>query len=367
VGTHVPPAPDLAYDLSAWSHDARQSLHMRLREARITPQWRGTTLVVPATSRADVDRHIAGLTGGHAGSATGVATTAPAGAPAGGGSPAAVPAPPGWYPDPWQVTPVRWWDGLAWTGYTAAPSRERAWFPPRRRQDDTPGLEGGGLALAGFLAAEVLAVALALAAIALGATRHSTGVLVASQLGLWAALLTACVLAVRRHGTGSLRQLGLTRVGWRDAGVGLVAAAIGRLGTVVLVAPFIPLLPNRTVRTNGFTTQLHRDALTVILVVAIVTVGAPFVEELFFRGLVQSVFTRRWGTRVAVFAQAGCFAVVHYQVGMSLAEVAVTFVTIGSFGVYLGVLRWRYERLAPGMVAHAAFNLVAVALVLSLT
>ena len=366
MATQLPPAPELAYDLSAWSQDARRSLHVRLREAGIGPRWRGATLVVPATSRADVDRQIAGLTEGRAATEPVPASTGPAGGHSGGGF-AAAPPRPGWYADPWRVTPVRWWDGRAWTGYTAAPSPERAWFPPRRAQDDAPGLEGGGLALAGFVVAEALAVGLALTTIALGASRHSPGVLVASQLGLWTALLTACVLAVRRHGTGSLRQLGLTRIRWRDVGVGLVAAVVGRIGTVVLVAPFIPLLPNRTVRTNGFTTQLHRDTLTVLLVVVIVTIGAPFVEELFFRGLVQSVFTRRWGARVAVVAQAGCFVVAHYQVGMSLGEVLITFVTITAFGVYLGVLRWRYDRLAPGMVAHAAFNLVAVVLVLSLT
>jgi Protein of unknown function (DUF2510) len=27
--------------------------------------------------------------------------------------------PPGWYPDPWRLARVRWWDGYAWTAYTS--------------------------------------------------------------------------------------------------------------------------------------------------------------------------------------------------------------------------------------------------------
>jgi Protein of unknown function (DUF2510) len=25
--------------------------------------------------------------------------------------------PPGWYPDPWRMAQLRWWDGQHWTGY----------------------------------------------------------------------------------------------------------------------------------------------------------------------------------------------------------------------------------------------------------
>src|SRR5690349_10108370 len=27
--------------------------------------------------------------------------------------------PPGWYPDPWQAAPSRWWDGEQWTAHVA--------------------------------------------------------------------------------------------------------------------------------------------------------------------------------------------------------------------------------------------------------
>jgi membrane protease YdiL (CAAX protease family) len=99
----------------------------------------------------------------------------------------------------------------------------------------------------------------------------------------------------------------------------------------------------------------------------IVVVGAPFFEELFFRGLVQGALTRRYGARVAIAAQAVAFGLVHYRVGMSLALFVTTWVTIGATGFLLGVLRWHYDRLGPGMVAHACFNAVAVAIIIAVS
>jgi hypothetical protein len=271
--------------------------------------------------------------------------------------------PPGWYADPSGEAPQRWWDGRGWTAFTGPPPPERPWFPPRGVTDEQVGVRGGGLALGGFVTAEVLGAGIAIALLVAGLSSQSVVVLLLSQFGLWAGLFGACVLAARRYGNGSLRQLGLAGIRRQDVGVGVLAAFIGRIATVVLVAPFIPLLPTKTVRGSSLTNGLTSSTLTAVVLALIVAVGAPFFEELFFRGLVQSAITRRWGARVAVFAQAACFAAAHYQVGMGLAETFITFLTIGALGIYLGVLRWRYQRLGPGMVAHATFNLVAVLLV----
>jgi membrane protease YdiL (CAAX protease family) len=361
--TAAPPQPSpagLAYDLSAWGDDPRRSLDSLLRGSGIEHRWQPDgILVVPAAARPAVDRHLSSLTGGGPSAAP---SSVPVVAP-----PPPVAPPPGWYEDPWRLHPLRWWDGRAWTGHTGPPPPERPWLPPRRPPDDTPGMRGGGLALAGIVGGFALGLGLGYLALALGVARGSATILVVSQLGLWAGLLSACVVAVRRHGSRSLRDLGLARLRWRDVGPGLLGAWVGRVASIVLIAPLIPLLPQRTVRTNGFTTDLHRDLPTVVIAVLFVTVGAPLVEELFFRGLVQSVFTRRWGARVAVFAQAACFGVVHYQYGMTGWDFLVTFIAIASTGILLGVLRWHYQRLGPGMVAHAAFNAVAVILVLALT
>ena len=100
--------------------------------------------------------------------------------------------------------------------------------------------------------------------------------------------------------------------------------------------------------------------LALVVVAVIVVIGAPFFEELFFRGLVQGALQSRVGARVAVVVQAILFGAVHYQVGMGMGTFAITFAVVGASGLLFGVLRWHTHHLAPGMFAHAAFNLVAV-------
>jgi membrane protease YdiL (CAAX protease family) len=295
--------------------------------------------------------------------------------------PAPVPLPPaGWYPDPWRVEPWRWWDGNQWTGYAGASGAPvgafpistvpvRGWFPKRKPRDTEGGLKGGGLAIAGFVGGIALSIALALAAIALGADRGSTTVLVVSEVGLWSALIGACLIAVRRHGSGSLKDLGLTWPRWRDAGVGSVAGLVGRIATIIVVIPLVPLIEHQhvTKSTTTVNSGLNGNTLSIILTVGIIVLGAPIVEELFFRGLVQGALTRRFGAWAAVWIQAACFAAAHFQVTMTAVQVLVTVLSIFVMGLILGVVRWRYQRLAPGMFAHATFNLIAVLLFFAIT
>jgi membrane protease YdiL (CAAX protease family) len=104
--------------------------------------------------------------------------------------------------------------------------------------------------------------------------------------------------------------------------------------------------------------------MTVTILFAVV--GAPIVEELFFRGLLQGALAHRYGPRTALWVQAGIFGVCHYQFGMPFSTVVLTVVPIACVGLVLGSLRWRYDRLAPGMIAHALCNVVAVVVLLTL-
>ena len=86
--------------------------------------------------------------------------------------------------------------------------------------------------------------------------------------------------------------------------------------------------------------------------VAVVVVGvvlvAPFVEELFFRGLLLRALWGRMGRTATVVVSAVLFGLAHVQLLQLPALVA--------FGLVAGVLVVSTKRLAPAMWAHAAFT-----------
>ena len=286
-----------------------------------------------------------------------------------GGAP---PPPPGWYTDPWGLAPWRWWDGTAWTGFDRdlVPERTevvaRRVFPRRADRDQVGAIRGFWLAVAAFLAG--IGGSLLCGWLAASRDWSDGGRLLAAQFGLWTPLVGACLIAVRRYGTGSLRDLGLGGAGWRDLARGTLWGLGTRFGTAIAVAPFAPfILKNAETRGNPINDALHGSTFTTIVTIGIVVVGAPLVEELFFRGLVQGALTARFGAWWALILQAVCFGSVHYQYGMSWKWALFTIASIGLAGLALGTMRWYYQRLAPGMLAHATFNAITIIVLLAVT
>jgi hypothetical protein len=84
----------------------------------------------------------------------------------------------------------------------------------------------------------------------------------------------------------------------------------------------------------------------------LVVVGAPVVEELFYRGLLLRSLERRLGSRWAIVVSAAVFGLAHFE--------PVLFPALFLFGIVLGTLAVRNGRLGPGVFAHAGFNLVTM-------
>lgn len=93
-----------------------------------------------------------------------------------------------------------------------------------------------------------------------------------------------------------------------------------------------------------------------ILLVLIVVVGAPFVEEVIYRGTVQPDLVNRWGTTVGVVVTAFVFAAIHQS--------PVEFAGLFAFALVLGVARHRTGRLGTSIITHMAFNAAGLVLVI---
>jgi len=84
-----------------------------------------------------------------------------------------------------------------------------------------------------------------------------------------------------------------------------------------------------------------------------VVVGAPFVEELLYRGLLQGAFRRRVDDTVALVIVAMWFAVIHFR--------PVEYPGLFVVGLVLGVCALVTDRIGMSIVAHCAFNATGLA------
>lgn len=109
---------------------------------------------------------------------------------------------------------------------------------------------------------------------------------------------------------------------------------------------------------------LRRSTLTTIIIVIIAVIGAPIVEELFFRGLLMSGLVSRWGAAIGIILQAVLFGLVHLGPTDARGNLGV-FLLIAPLGAMLGILRYSFKRLGPGIVTHALYNAAIVTYVLS--
>ncbi len=92
--------------------------------------------------------------------------------------------------------------------------------------------------------------------------------------------------------------------------------------------------------------------------------GAPVVEELFFRGLLLRSLTTSVGIGTAIVIQAVLFGCAHLSPLLGLANESVMTV-ITAAGVVFGITAWK-RRVATSVAAHSFFNMVAVAVAFAL-
>ena len=158
-------------------------------------------------------------------------------------------------------------------------------------------------------------------------------------------VLAIYLLVVVRH-----RQKFLDAVRWRTVGGRWPAFLF--LGTALAFASqLLPLLfpRNRRMPIEELFTGPLAGYLLAFFGIAI----APFVEELFFRGLVYPVFEKHWGLEAAVLATGACFAAIHVpQLGGGWPEVVAIFLVGSAFSYARG----RTGSLVPPYLMHVGYN-----------
>jgi membrane protease YdiL (CAAX protease family) len=188
--------------------------------------------------------------------------------------------------------------------------------------------------------------------------------LVLSQTGLWSGLVGAVWLASRKYGSRNLwRDFGV-RIRGVDIGWGLLVSFVARFAGLLLLIPIV-LIDRRLIGSDVAPLRGARhDSGVLIAVVLMVVIGAPFIEELFFRGLLLRSLVPLAGNPGAIVVQGLVFGSLHMRPSYGFGNVSI-FVVIAAMGMILGFVAERFHRLGPGIVAHGFFNLVALLLALS--
>lgn len=188
-----------------------------------------------------------------------------------------------------------------------------------------------------------------------------TWYIVSTLFGLWAGFFGSAWLATGVKGTKSFRRdLGL-RFRWID----LIGIPIGVGGQILVALMYIPIaqhVHNFNQRFNAPSQRLtggsHGIGFAVIGVLTVV--GAPFFEELFFRGVLLRALARLFGRIGGFVGPALAVIVTGVLFGLAHAE-SLQLLGLATFGIILSLVSYLTGRLGMNMVAHAAFNLMAVA------
>lgn len=93
----------------------------------------------------------------------------------------------------------------------------------------------------------------------------------------------------------------------------------------------------------------------IFVLIVVVVIGAPIIEEMVYRGVLQPGLVTAWGSRGGLWFTAILFAAIHFQ--------PIEFPGLLSFALVLGWARQSTDRLGLPIVTHMAFNASGLLLV----
>jgi membrane protease YdiL (CAAX protease family) len=260
------------------------------------------------------------------------------------------------------------YDPYAW-GAPGGPPPEAspAWM--ELPTDRPPPRWGIGDVALGLLAWVIASIVFAIPAIvASDGSGEITGIwAVVALAGSWTGMVGWVLYASRRKGSGTLaRDFGF-RFRWIDPLVGLAAGFV----TLVVTGVAARLIGNLAGEAPADNTEAifggqEGNSVGLVLLGIGAAIGAPIVEELFFRGLTLRAIERRFGAAAGVIASSALFGLLHFQPGSWVTMVTLVLV-IGSYAVVFALLTRSFGRLGPSIFAHMTINGISVAVLVYTT
>lgn len=177
------------------------------------------------------------------------------------------------------------------------------------------------------------------------------------QAPLWFGFLVVPIVITMWRGNGPVYDLGL-RMGPKDAPLGVVIGVACQFILVPLVSLPVLWLTNEDLDELEESARALTDRATgaggVILLTLMVVAVAPVAEEVFYRGMLQRVLTRRLPAWPSMIITAVVFGASHLQ--------PLQFPALVAFGLVLAYIAHRTGRLGLNVWAHVGFNATTVVL-----
>lgn len=180
---------------------------------------------------------------------------------------------------------------------------------------------------------------------------------VAASLVLgWISFLVGARLTSRSYGSGDVvADLGI--VARPIDVIGIPIGMLAQVGLVPLVyLPLSELWPatfNEAALTETAKDLVDRaDGALLPLLILLVVIGAPIVEEIVYRGLLQRPLLTNFSAPFVIVFVAAIFALIHFR--------PVEYPGLFVAGLVFGFCAWRTGRVGMAIAAHLGFNLTGI-------
>lgn len=178
---------------------------------------------------------------------------------------------------------------------------------------------------------------------------QSAVILVPAQTLAYLLIVGFMVYIVRLKADGKF----LPAISWHEPRLETALFAIGGGAVLALLSNVFTLLLSRWVPKSLPIEKLFSNTQSAYLLALFGIVVAPFVEEIFFRGLLYPALARRIGVGSSVVFTAALFAVIHQA---QLAHAWVPLAWLFIVGLALTIVRARTKSVATCVLIHIAYN-----------